>query len=108
MGVIQRLESTTPKLQVLQNKATALGNSTNVADAAKALADVDAEMCKLIDYIFDADLADKCADGGTMYDVFNGKFRYEYIIDKFMALYEASLSAEYNLMKKRISKYAKK
>ena len=62
----------------------------------------------MIDFVFDSPIADKVSDGGTMYDVFGGKFRYEHVLDKFMALYEENLANEYRLMKKRVNKYAKK
>jgi len=108
MNILKRLEEATPKLDALQEKVEVIGKSPDVADVAKALSEIDSEMRTLVDFVFNADLADKCADGGNMYDMLYGKFRYEHIIDTFMALYEANLNIEYKLFKKRLNKYAKK
>ena len=116
MNIITRLEEATPKFQALEQKINELGNvasqdqgdSEAIAATAQALREVDKGMRDMIDFVFDSPIADKVSDGGTMYDVFGGKFRYEHVLDKFMALYEENLANEYRLMKKRVNKYAKK
>lgn len=76
------------------------------------LADIDAKMKEALDYIFDAPVSAVCADGGSMYDPFNGMFRYEHIIDTLSKLYETNLNREFSLMRKKVSaktsKYTKK
>lgn len=73
---------------------------------------VDDKMRKEIDFIFDAPVSKVCADGGSMYDPFEGMFRFEHIIDALTKLYENNLNSEFNKMKKRVSaktsKYTKK
>lgn len=59
-------------------------------------------MCKEIDFIFDAPVSKICSDGGSMYDPSNGMFRYEHIIDAVTSLYESSLNKEFTLMRKRV------
>ncbi len=73
---------------------------------------IDAEMKKELDYIFDAPVSEVCGDGGSMYDPFNGMFRYEHIIDALTQLYENNLNSEFTAMRRRVntktSKYTKK
>lgn len=73
---------------------------------------IDKKMKEELDYIFDAPVSRVCCDGGSMYDPFEGMFRFEHIIDALSKLYENNLNAEFAKMKKRVntktSKYTKK
>lgn len=73
---------------------------------------IDAEMKKEVDYIFDAPVSEICCDDGSMYDPFEGMFRFEHIIDAITKLYETNLNSEFSKMKRRVSaktsKYTKK
>lgn len=73
---------------------------------------IDAEMKKEVDYIFDAPVSEVCCDDGSMYDPFEGMFRFEHIIDAITKLYETNLNSEFSKMKRRVSaktsKYTKK
>lgn len=79
---------------------------------SKQLNDIDQNMKKEVDYIFNAPVSAICSDGGSMYDPFDGAFRYEHIIEAILRLYERNLDKEFNKMKKRVStktsKYTKK
>jgi len=76
------------------------------------LQEIDAKMKKEMDYIFDAPVSEICCDGGSMYDPFEGMFRFEHIIDALTKLYETNLNSEFSKMKRRVSaktsKYTKK
>ncbi len=78
----------------------------------KELDTIDAKMKEEVDYIFDAPVSDICSDGGSMYDPFEGKFRFEHIIEALAKLYDTNISSEFAKMRKRIdvktSKYTKK
>ena len=73
---------------------------------------IDAEMRQELDYIFDAPVSEVCSDGGSMYDPFDGMFRFEHIMDAISKLYETNINSEFNAMRKRVSaktsKYTKK
>ena len=77
-----------------------------------SLHDIDVAMKKEVDYIFDAPVSDACCDGGSMYDPFEGMFRYEHIIEALLKLYERNLENEFAKMRRRVSaktsKYTKK
>ena len=76
------------------------------------LALVDSKMREEIDYIFDAPVSEVCADSGSMYDPFEGMFRFEHIIDALSKLYENNFNSEFSKMRRRVSaktsKYTKK
>lgn len=78
----------------------------------KQLKEIDDTMKERIDYIFDAPVSAACSDGGSMYDPFEGMFRFEHIIEAILKLYERNLDSEFNKMRRRVSaktsKYVKK
>ena len=76
------------------------------------LHEIDKKMREEMDFIFDAPVSEVCSDGGSMYDPFEGMFRFEHIIDALSKLYENNLNSEFNKVRKRVnaktSKYTKK
>lgn len=118
MSIISRLEQLYPKLQKLSQDASIKQLDKNEEDDEKtltkisnALIKIDMEMRKIVDEIFDSNVSEVCAPSGSMFDPFNGEFRFEHIIDVLSKLYENNLNAEFKKMadklKKRTSKYTK-
>lgn len=121
MNLMQRVNIAYPKLQALQDKASKLTEGLSIDDAsneANAVADlgtmaerlsaVDAEMRELLDYMFDAPVSAAAAPSGSMYDPFNGSFRYEHIIALMMKQYEDNLQSEFKQMEKQLKKHTDK
>lgn len=118
MGIIKRLQDTYPKLDKLAAKVAAIskeGDGTDEESAkavAKAISETDKEMRSLMDMLFNANVSEVCAPDGSMYDPFNGKYRFEHIIEKLSALYESNLAEEYKRVSTRLKlhtdKYTKK
>ncbi len=123
LNISSRLETSYNKLQkhmeevgellaksVPDDEAELTEEQENTIDAQ--LKAIDELMREEIDYIFDAPVSEVCADGGSMYDPFEGAFRFEHIIEAIAKLYETNLSNEFAKMKKRVSartsKYTKK
>ena len=96
MGIITRLSELYPKLQELADKASLIG------------AEIDAGMRDYIDKLFDANVSEICAPYGTMYDIVDGQFRYDNIIDSITKLYEANIEKETASLKSRLMKKAEK
>ena len=118
MNIITRLEQLYPKLEKLSRDAAVKQLDKNDTDDDKvltklsqALTKIDMEMRKILDDIFDSNVSEVCAPSGSMFDPFNGEFRFEHIIDVLSKLYENNLNAEFkkmsDKMKKRTSKYTK-
>ena len=121
MNFMQRVSEAYPKLQELQTKAAKLTEGLDVENAesehsaiedittmAERLSAVDAEMRELLDYMFDAPVSAAAAPDGSMYDPFNGSFRYEHIINAVMKQYEDNLQSEFGKMEKQLKKHTDK
>jgi hypothetical protein len=120
MNIIQRVNDAYPKLQELQAKSMKLteGIDTedeseattlkNMATMAERLTAVDAEMRELLDYMFGAPVSAAAAPDGSMYDPFNGSFRYEHIVAVMMGQYESNLQSEFKKMEKQLKKHTDK
>lgn len=128
MNIIQRISEVYPKLKELQQKAASIANDiksesnddvevdndeiTESMESAKIistrLTEIDSEMRKLIDYLFDAEVSSKAAPDGSMYDPFNGTFRFDHIIVALIGQYENNLNDEYEKLNKQVSKHTNK
>lgn len=106
IGAVFRLEEAYPKLHdQLKNIA-----ELNPEDPGfnEALKEADRAMREQIDYIFDSPVSEVCAKNGTMYDPFEGSFRFEHILNCLTKLYETTLNDEYKKMNARIQKHTSK
>lgn len=121
MGILQRISDTYPKLQELQQKAASVMANTDVENTddlettlggirtvADRLAAIDKDMRTLVDDLFNAPVSAATAPDGSMYDPFEGTFRFEHIITLLMSQYESNLQAEFNKMEKQINKHTAK
>lgn len=121
MNLMQRVSEAYPKLQALQTKASKLTEGLNIeneasetstmseiATMADRLATVDSEMRDLLDYMFDAPVSKAAAPDGSMYDPFNGSFRFEHIIALVMMQYETNLQSEFSKMEKQLKTHTDK
>ena len=59
-------------------------------------------------YVFNANVSEMCVQDGTMADPVNGQFKFEYIIEKFLALYDKNFDMEFKKMSKSVSKHTNK
>lgn len=118
MSIITRLDNLYPRLQKLSQDAAIKQLDKEEADSEKevskisqALIKIDVEMRQILDEIFDSNVSEMCAPAGSMFDPFNGTFRFEHIIDVISKLYENNLNSEFKKMsakmKKRTDKYTR-
>ena len=108
INILSRLQDSYPKLDELGTKAMSIPDDSSVEDTVAILTEVDKEMRELLNYIFDSDIADVCAPDGSMFDMFNGEFRFEHIVSTLIGLYEKNIDNEYKLMAKKIKKHTDK
>lgn len=115
VNIVTRLSRLYPKLQALAEEAVdfskeELDDNTEAGliKFANKLEAIDTKMSKLIDELFNANVSETCKDGGSMYDPFNGMFRFEHIINTLSNLYETSFNSEFDNMRKRIDKHTGK
>lgn len=118
MSIVTRLDNLYPKLEKLSQEASIKQLDKQEADSEKALSKIsqalikiDVQMRGILDEIFDSNVSEICAPSGSMFDPFNGEFRFEHIIDVLTKLYENNLNTEFKKMaakvKKRTAKYTK-
>lgn len=120
LNIASRLKTGYPKLKTLLAEAqTNMGSIPDdleeeklLGELADKLTEIDTEMRKVIDYIFDTNASEVCAPSGNMYDPVGGQFRFERIIEKLATLYTNGLDKEFEQLKNRVegktSKYTKK
>ena len=107
MHILQRMQEVMPKISELQNRLPHIADDDTMDSTAKAINELDTEMRGLVDFLFDANVSEVCVDGGSMFDPIDGMFRFEYLIEALMKLYDTNLTLEFKKMKARINKYAK-
>ena len=113
MGIVMRLQEVYPKLTKLAEDAAANievddEGHTDLETSAKVLKKIDEKMREYMDYLFDSSISEKCVDGGTMWDPFNGKFRFEHIIERLAKLYGDNFRKEFNGLSRRMKKHTAK
>lgn len=117
--ILNRVVSTKKKLDSLAEDATSLSEKElkdNTLEGLEKLNEklkhIDEKMRALIDELFNAPVSAVCASDGSMYDVFDGQFRFELVMANIMKLYEDNISSEYakvvSRMEKHTSKYTNK
>ena len=116
MGIVTRLSELYPKLQTLADKASVIGSDDDVdfedSEGFKnqlnkiggQLKEIDEGMREYIDELFQSNVSEICAPFGNMYDIVNGQFRYDNIIDTIAGLYEANIEKETKALKDRLAK----
>lgn len=115
MGIITRLDNLYPRLQKLAQDAAVkqldkeeTENERALTKISQALVKIDAQMRQIVDDIFDSNVSEMCVPSGTMFDPFNGVFRYEHIIDVISALYKDNIKTEIKKMSTRMKKHTAK
>lgn len=115
MNVLTRLEEAYPRMQKFAVEASdKVSSSKDVSDEeslnefTELLKDIDKKMRDEIDYIFDSNVSEVCVPSGTMYDPYNGQFRFEHIISVLTDLYANNLTAEFKKMQTNVKKHTAK
>ena len=106
-NVVVRLNEIYPKLVELAQNVS-INEDSDMEEVAHFLKNTDLQMREYIDNIFDSKVCDACVPNGNMFDVKNGFFRFEIILEKLLALYNQNLDKELNKVKERVSKHTQK
>ena len=111
ISVLSRAEEFYPKLLKLVEDARVTienGDAAGEDNTSTVLDQINNDMKGLINYIFDSEVADKACPSGTLFDPINGKFRFEYIMERLIGLYGENISKEFDLVQKRVNKHTSK
>lgn len=116
LNIINRLKEQYPVLDKLASKVGEVSSKTEgltderklVDTLGSGLKEIDTEMRKAIDAIFDSNVSEICVPSGSMYDPVGGKLRYEHLIDTLVKLYDENLTKEVKRIQSRVSKHTNK
>lgn len=121
LNILTRLKETYPKLLELaqstfkdlpeidsQSEDYDFLTDNATGETIDKLKEADKKMRELVDYIFNSNVSELCADGGSMYDPIGGGFRFEHIISVLASLYESEISSEMGKVANRVKKHTSK
>lgn len=122
MNILARMSEAYPKLKAQQEKAAKLMEGIDIPDGeeldeeveksittiSERLKEVDKDMRELIDFMFNAPVSTVAAPDGSMYDPYEGSFRFEYIITLLIKQYENNLQNEFDKMSRQMQKHTTK
>ena len=108
MGIIIRLNEIEDKINSAIAKAKALTPESSIEEFAESIHTADVEIRKAIDYLFDANVSNIVAPTGTMIDIHNGTYRFEYIIATLIQLYDETITSELNRQEKKAESHIQK
>lgn len=123
MNILARMSEAYPKLKEQQEKAAKLMEGIDISDNEESVANdvlgdvdtisdrlkaIDKDMRDLIDFMFNAPVSAVAAPDGSMYDPYDGSFRFEYIITLLVKQYEDNLQSEFNKMSRQMEKHTAK
>ena len=110
LNIITRYKEKLEDLKKLQKDALAAtsNDDKDILKLADSLKDIDTKIRDIVDYIFDSNVSEICAPYGSMYDVVNGKCRFECIIESLSTLYENNIIEETKNMENRVKKHTEK
>ena len=117
MLISKRLDTEYKKLKEYMDEVLELSkdpdnSEESILNLADKLSDIDAKMRECIDNIFDYPVCAVCAPDGSMFDPFQGTFRYEHILNALTSYYTTNLNDEYKKLKSnvnnKVAKYTKK
>jgi hypothetical protein len=118
LGLVRRLSNSISSIHELESQWKELEISAKSMEANKEVSDeaviedaidfsnkftqLEQSMCEIVDTIFDSEnLCDTLLDGGSIFSIVNGKYKYEQIIDVLIGLYEKSIKADAEKINKR-------
>ena len=113
LGVLNRLRESYPRLQDLGMKGFEADSDEDLdtktlGEFMGALDNINTEMCDILNYIFDSDIAKTCSFGKPLYNMVAGKFIFEIIMDTLFGLYSDNIKAEFGEMSARMKSHTSK
>ena len=114
LTILERLQKVYPRLNELGIKGFDIDDSAedstpeSIGKLTDALKAIDKEMREIIDFIFDAKIADICVPTGALYNMHNGEFQFERILDALFGLYADDIQKEFGKMSDRMKAHTSK
>lgn len=112
MHILTRYSESIPKLNECVEKYSSVeledDSDEAMVNAGKAFRELDNSIKEIIDYVFDYPVSEVCSYGGSMFDLQDGRFRFEVIIDTLFSIYDKHIDEESKKMQKRMRTHTDK
>lgn len=114
MGIIERIDNLADKMSELSTEYidTKFDDNLDEKEETKEIISrikgIDTKMREIIDNLFQSKISDICVPNGTMFDMFNGQFMYEILIDRLLTLYADTIQDETQKVITRMRKHTDK
>ena len=114
MGIIERIDNLADKMNELSTEYidTKFDDNLDEREETKEIISrikgIDSKMREIVDDLFQSKISDICVPDGTMFDMFNGQFMYEILIEKLLTLYADRIGEETQKTLTRMRKYTDK
>lgn len=114
MGIIERIDKLANKMDELSKQYIDKKFDDNLDERAETeelisgIKGLDSQMRVIIDDLFQSPISDVCVQNGTMFDMVNGQFTYEIVIEKLLTLYSDNIEKETKNTLDRIRKHTNK
>ena len=114
MGIIERIGNLADKMNELSTEYidTKFDDNLDEKEETKEIISrikgIDSKMREIVDDLFQSKISDICVPDGTMFDMFNGQFMYEILIEKLLTLYADRISEETQKTLTRMRKHTDK
>lgn len=112
MSILARYGESIPKINDAINRMEELNvedeSDEAVIEFSNKFRELNQNICDIVDYIFDYPVSEPCSYGGSMFDLQDGNFRFETIIETLFNLYDAGITSESQKLQKRIKSHTDK
>ena len=114
MGIIERFNQLSDKMSKLSTEYVDVKFDENLDEKQETeevinrIKIIDSKMREIVDDLFQSKVSDVCVPDGTMFDMFNGIFMYEILIERLLTLYTDNIEKETKKTLNRMRKYTDK
>lgn len=114
MGIIERIQQLSERMSELAKEFVSVKYDENLDEKESTdelvnqINKIDGEMRSIIDDLFQSPICDVCVPDGTMFDIHNGEFMYEILIDRLLTLYADTIQDETQKVITRMRKHTDK
>ena len=115
LGIVTRMKEVYKQLDSYAQKAgSLLAETTDETEEesldrlTENLSELDKSMRDMVDYLFDSPVSAVVAKDQKMYNLYNGQFWFEHVIEVLSGLYENNFNQEFNKLSARVKKHTDK
>ena len=114
MSIVERINQLADKMNELSTKYIDAKFDENLDEKQETeeiiirIRELDSKMREIVDDLFQSKVSNVCVPDGTMFDMFNGMFMYEILIERLLTLYADNIESETKKTLSRMRKHTDK